>query len=538
MDWKKKFRLDKAAFMTEIGEETVLTAVNGRAARWYTDNAAVAAVDADGRVTAVGDGDTVVTAEAENGEKAECTVSVGYHGQNPLLPPTWGLFIADGEPHVFNGRMYIYGSRDNAFGLDREGRYEFCSSDYHVIYSDDLLHWTDAGVSVSSYDIPEELPVDGKPFHFLWAPDAFKAPGEEKYYLTFCVPGGNCFLIAESSSPCGPFENIRRITHKGEDIHAIDPGVLVDDDDRVYIAIPNPFRLGELDPATGYSTIVEDSIVDVSHLTQRSPDGYRNIEGPSLRRVNGKYYFIYIASRTDEMLPVRMNYLISEDIRSGWRFGGTIVDTEPYLVGINVHGSMEVFNGRHYLAHHRVVPGIHDFVTREMSMEEIRIREDGTIEQAEMTSSGVKGAFVCGETVHASLAVWFSGGRGDDRFTHRGTEEPQGSHRWHFAGYPYVWFDRAGQYNGYRYLDLRGGKTVTAAVRTTAPGAVLTFRDPQTQAVIAALDVPDTQGGWMELSAAVCPAFTAEKERYGLTVTLDAVPAEGKVELDWFRFDA
>ena len=74
MDWKKKFRLDKAAFMTEIGEETVLTAVNGCAARWYTDNAAVAAVDADGRVTAVGDGDAVITAETENGETAVCTV--------------------------------------------------------------------------------------------------------------------------------------------------------------------------------------------------------------------------------------------------------------------------------------------------------------------------------------------------------------------------------------------------------------------------------------------------------------------------------
>ena len=314
MDWKKAFRLDKAAFMTEIGEETPLHAVNGCAARWSTSDPAVATVDACGRVTATGSGDAVITAETQSGTKAACTVSVGYHGQNPILPPTWGLFIADGEPHVFGGRMYIYGSRDNAFGFDEDGRFDFCSSDYHVIYSDDLLHWTDAGVAVSAYDIPDELQDEGAPVHFLWAPDVFKAPGEEKYYLTFCVAGKAQFLIAESASPCGPFENIRRITYKGERIDAIDPGALVDDDGRVYISIPKPFRIGELDPATGYSTIIEDSIVSVAHLTETSPDGYYDFEGPSLRKFNGKYYFIYIASKPGEILPVRMNYLISEDI--------------------------------------------------------------------------------------------------------------------------------------------------------------------------------------------------------------------------------
>lgn len=98
---------------------------------------------------------------------------------------------------------------------------------------------------------------------YLWAPDLFKSPREERYYQTFCSP--HEYFIAESASPCGPFENVRRITYQGKRIKGIDPGVLVDDDGRVYIALPSPFRIGELDPDKGYvCRTVEGS--------QRSPD--------------------------------------------------------------------------------------------------------------------------------------------------------------------------------------------------------------------------------------------------------------------------
>ena len=534
MSTRTQFRLNKAAFMTELGETTQLSPVNRAVLKWTSRDETVATVSPDGLVTAVGNGDTVILAEAEGGDVAECMVSVGYHGQNPILPPTWGLFIADGEPHVFGGRMYIYGSRDNAFGIDPQGRFNFCSGDYHVIYSDDLLHWTDAGVAISVEDFPRKLrnPSEGESVEFLWAPDLFKAPHKDTYYLTFCSPN-NHFYIAESASPTGPFENIRLITYRGKAIPNIDPGILTDDDGRVYMAMPSPFRLGELDPAAGYTEVKEGSIVSVQHLVEESPDGYYSFEGPSLRKFGGRYYFIYIASKKGEVCPVRMNYLVSDNIHEGWRFGGTIMDTHEYLAGVNVHGSFESWGDKFYLSYHRICPGFPQQVTREMSMDELRIREDGSIEPVIMTSSGVRGAFVRGDRIPSATAVFFSGGRGDCRFTLRGTESPEGSHIWHFSDYAFTHFDTVGQYNGYRYVKLSDCQTVTALVRTNGDGGTLCIRDTEANEILATLSLPNTRNQWAELTAPLAATPSGKRE---IVIELTTAPAEGRVELDWFKF--
>ena len=53
---------------------------------------------------------------------------------NPYLPLY--EYIPDGEPHVFDGRLYIYGSHDRA------GSAAFCLNDY-VCYSADVHDLTD-----------------------------------------------------------------------------------------------------------------------------------------------------------------------------------------------------------------------------------------------------------------------------------------------------------------------------------------------------------------------------------------------------------
>ena len=551
MKTKEKFRLDRAAFMTEPGWKTQLNTICGDAAAWKSADASVAVVDGNGMVTAVGNGDTVITAEAVDGRTASCTVSVGYHGQNPLLPPTWGLFIADGEPHVFDGRMYIYGSRDNAMGVNEAGCPEFCSGDYHVIYSDDLLHWTDAGVSISIDDFPEDMrfsePTEAelaeaqkqgktaapKRIDYLWAPDLFKSPREEKYYLTFCSGEGHGeYFIAESDSPTGPFDNIRYLTDHGTRMRGIDPGVLVDDDGRVYIALPKPFRIGELDPDRDYAEIKEGTTVYVQDLVAESPDGHYGFEGPSLRKFNGLYYFIYIASELGQWRPVRMNYLVSENMHEGWRFCGTIIDTYDYLDGSNVHGSIAQFGDQLYLAYHRMCPGVPTHFMREMHMEPITIDGDGHFVPVVMTSSGVRGSFAVGETIPASTAVMFSGGRGDLRFMHRGTEEPSGSNHWYFPKYPYAWFDTAGQYNGYRYVELEKAHSVEFCIRTTAPGAVLLLRNYDNAAVLARVPLSDTNGAWTTVSCTLTEGLTG---KFTVIVELVSAPTSGRVDFDWFR---
>ena len=54
---------------------------------------------------------------------------------NPYLPLY--EYIPDGEPHIFDGRLYIYGSHD------KFGAFNFCHNDY-VTWStpiDDLKSW-------------------------------------------------------------------------------------------------------------------------------------------------------------------------------------------------------------------------------------------------------------------------------------------------------------------------------------------------------------------------------------------------------------
>ena len=82
---------------------------------------------------------------------------------NPYLPSY--EYVPDGEPHVFNGRVYVYGSHDR-FGGD-----DFCLNDY-VCWSaraDDLANWRYEGTSYRSVQDP--LCAEGSTAMRLFAPD-------------------------------------------------------------------------------------------------------------------------------------------------------------------------------------------------------------------------------------------------------------------------------------------------------------------------------------------------------------------------------
>ena len=384
-------RLDKAAFMIDSGDKMKIRLAEAPAGgvQWTSSDEKVATVSRSGVVTGVSKGDAVITASAA-GSKAECIVSVGYEGQNPILPPTWGLFIADGEPHVFDGRMYIFGSRDVTNGFLPNGERDFCSTDYHVIYSDDLIHWTDAGVSISIDSIPAEIRGNTRR---LWAPDVFKSPTEkDKYYLLFCGNGQPVY-IAEGTSPTGPFGNVRLVTLNGEPIPQIDPGVLVDDDGKVYLASPK-FFICRLDPSD-YSRVMPETCRDV---TQYMPVGDEPFEGPSLRKRNGIYYYIYIQNKgnieRDGAVPTLMGYMTAENPLGPYTYRGVIVTNYDYPASGNIHGSIEPFDGQWYVSYHMPVSELG--LTRAACLDRIEFDDDGTIRRADFVRR--KGLFRTGRT--------------------------------------------------------------------------------------------------------------------------------------------
>ena len=67
---------------------------------------------------------------------------------NPFLPED--VYIADGEPHVFGDRVYLFGSHD------KENGDTFCMLDYEFWSAplNDLSDWSSKGVNYSARQDP------------------------------------------------------------------------------------------------------------------------------------------------------------------------------------------------------------------------------------------------------------------------------------------------------------------------------------------------------------------------------------------------
>lgn len=98
--------------------------------------------------------------------------------QNPILP----LYetIADGEPHVFGNRIYLFGSHDKAGGDT------YCMQDY-VFWSapvDDPSDWSNKGVNYSA----KQDPLFSDKLQYMYAPDVVQG-NDGRFYLYYCLSG-------------------------------------------------------------------------------------------------------------------------------------------------------------------------------------------------------------------------------------------------------------------------------------------------------------------------------------------------------------
>lgn len=199
---------------------------------------------------------------------------------NPYLP-LWE-HTPDGEPRVFtyNGetRIYLYGSHDTL-------KTEYCGYDY-VVWSapvDDPTNWTCHGVCYKA--------TDGG---ILYAPDVVQKG--DTFYMYAAESKGSVIMMATSKTPWGPFENPVK-TELG-----FDPGILVDDDGRVYAywGFCESYA-GELndDMCTLKKETIRPHLIghskpfwiteDDGHVIPE--DGF--FEASSPRKINGKYVLVY-----------------------------------------------------------------------------------------------------------------------------------------------------------------------------------------------------------------------------------------------------
>lgn len=348
---------------------------------------------------------------------------------NPFLPLY--EYIPDGEPHVFGDRVYHYGSHD------KEGGDTFCMLDY-VCYSapvDDLTAWRYEGVIYQAKQDPR-YPVP----QYMYAPDVVQG-NDGRFYLYYCMGGDygqggyqGPVSVAVCDTPAGQYEYLGVVKNPDGSpmlkYICFDPAVLNDDGTiRLYYGtqydyeerddfLTNDFYLQDEIQMFGRSreeilsypdsimgpvmAVLSDDMLTVKeeakHIIPYRVKGtsfevHPFFEGASMRKVGRKYYFIYSSWQNHELC-----YATSDQPDRDFVFGGTIIsngdigyrgrDTQHKLnMTGTTHGSIIEINGQWYVFYHRLTHKS-DY-SRQACAEKIRILEDGSIPQAEMTSCGL-----------------------------------------------------------------------------------------------------------------------------------------------------
>lgn len=333
-------------------------------------------------------------------------------GANPYMP-LWE-HVPDGEPRVFehNGekRVYVYGSHD----IEKN---KYCGRNY-VVWSapvTDLTNWTYHGVAYEThYD------------SILYAPDVVKKG--DTYYMYAAERCGSLVVVASSKNPYGPFEN------PVETKLGFDPGILVDDDERVYAywgGCAAPCYIVELED--DMATFKEETLVSnpLGHSTcpwDPKDDGHINLidaffEASSPRKVMGKYVYVY-SKRYEKPIPELgvfepcngfLSYRFSDSPFGPFHDGGDIsfnggeilksadgTGTMTYQWGNN-HGSIMEVNGKWYIFYHRQT-GVNEF-SRQAMLEPIDVAmgKDGNLYIGKVD-------FVAGEPVSSTVVEMTSQG--------------------------------------------------------------------------------------------------------------------------------
>jgi arabinoxylan arabinofuranohydrolase len=327
---------------------------------------------------------------------------------NPYLP-SWE-YIPDGEPYVFGDRVYVYGSHDFSNG------YVFCMGDY-VCWSapvDDLADWRYEGVIFPR--IADPINAEGK--MNLYAPDVTVGP-DGRYYLFYVYDMVQIVSVAVCDTPAGLYKfhgyvhyaDGTRLGERAGDEPQFDPGVLTEGDvTYLYTGFSWPYdktRHGSMVTvlAPDMLTIVEDPVFVVpggAYAGGTSFEEHPFFEASSIRKVNGKYTFVYSSAVMHELC-----YAVSDRPTGGFTFGGVIVSNndshiatykpadKPAAYGGNNHGSIVEIKGQWYIFYHRQTNGTS--YSRQDCAEPIQILADGSIPQVEITSCGLNGGPLRGE---------------------------------------------------------------------------------------------------------------------------------------------
>jgi hypothetical protein len=308
------------------------------------------------------------------------------------------IYTADPSAHVFNGKIWIYGSHDIDAGIPQDDLgSHFAMRDYQPISMDSISG--PATVHPVALDI-KDVPWAGRQ---MWAPDAAEKDG--KYYLYFPVKDKqDVFRIgaAVGDNPAGPFKAQPEAIKNS---FSMDPAVFKDDDGKYYMYFGGlwggqlqRWKSGEYkaddeaQPADDQPALMPkiarmaDNMVefaekpkDVKILDENgkpllSGDHDRRFfEAAWMHKYKGNYYLSYSTGDTHFIA-----YAMGKSPYGPFTYKGRVL--EPVLGWTNHHSITEV-DGKWYLFYHDSQVSNGDTHLRNIKHPiEIKYNEDGTIQ--------------------------------------------------------------------------------------------------------------------------------------------------------------
>lgn len=412
------------------------------------------------------------------------------HAVNPFLP-SWE-YIPDGEPHIFGDRLYLFGSHDRFAGR------KYCMNDY-VVWSapvNDLSNWTPHGVSYRK----NQDPGNPRGRYALWAPDVAQG-ADGRYYMYYGLEFVPRLSVAVADAPEGPYEFFAYVEYPDGnplgglpgDVFPFDPGILVDDDGRVFLyfgfgpgqkSLPawniNRRRLLHegayvVELQADMHTIVGRPKLIVP-VAENAPgtgfEGHGFLEASSIRKIDQTYFFTYSSINGHELCYATSAYpdrdfnfagiLISNaDIGLN---GRTQADALNYFA--NNHGGLVQIENNWFIFYHRHTN--RSQVSRQAMAEPIERTDSGMFLQAEMTSSGLHRDPLAGDgrfSAHIACVLRSAGGA---KYTPYLSFSRRGRHPYFTQSRPdrnsdgdqYIANMREGAVAGFKYFDLRGTRAI------------------------------------------------------------------------------
>ncbi|MDE7311275.1 MAG: family 43 glycosylhydrolase [Eubacterium sp.] len=336
---------------------------------------------------------------------------------NPYLP--FWEYVPDAEPHVFDGRIYIYGSHDEAGGS------AFCTGDY-VCWSapaDDLGDWRCEGVIYKK----GQDPVNGAPYegqvpeyehaftadgqHLLYAPDVTQGP-DGRYYLYYSLDFTGIVSVAACDTPAGKYEFLGYVTREDGSIPKtgiwFDPAVLCEESGNyLYYGFCPPQRFPGMEEkdipgammvrlSDDMHTMISEPICVANGCDTAKGTSFEQhpfFEASSIRHYGGWYYFAYSSLQGHELC-----YAMAKSPSGPFTYKGVLhsngdIGFQGNTLATNYtgnnHGGLVKIGQDYYIFGHRHTHGT--AYSRQGVAQRIQMLPDGTFAQAEQTSCGLNG---------------------------------------------------------------------------------------------------------------------------------------------------